>query len=447
LKEERKSLQDSVPNLVKKESLTLFAPAYELEERPDTGTKIREQQVKLTLGGWGPTLRKEITRPFAASSQEEKAYRQTLKICIPKVLNVYSLAPFMRTYLQALDLDPLHIVFSGFSNEDMFLEGAKYGSVDSCYPAKVAQSHVYSLLFDKKYVRKGFAYLWFPAVTHLPGFLTHTMGQTACPIVSGTPKVIYSAFTKEKDLFSQQSVTYVEDALDFDNKALLKKQLFNTWKEKLRITEDESDWAADQAWKALRANEEAIMEEGREILENAVKNSEIVLLLLGRPYHSDPGLNHEVLDEFQSLGFKTLSLRSIPKDEAYLRPFFQEEIYAGLIESPYDIRDVWPENFSTNSSQKVWAAKFAARHPNIAVVDLSSFKCGHDAPTYAIIDKILGASRTPHLTLHDIDANKPGGSIKIRVKTFAYTLEQYQKRLKESHAQTIEAVAPEKVLL
>jgi predicted nucleotide-binding protein (sugar kinase/HSP70/actin superfamily) len=63
------------------------------------------------------------------------------------------------------------------------------------------------------------------------------------------------------------------------------------------------------------------------------------------------------------------------------------------------------------------------------VVDLSSFKCGHDAPTYSIIDKILGASRTPHLTLHDIDANKPGGSIKIRVKTFAYTLEQYKRTL------------------
>ena len=29
---------------------------------------------------------------------------------------------------------------------------------------------------------------------------------------------------------------------------------------------------------------------------------------------------------------------------------------------------------------KVWAAKFAARHPNVAVLDLSSFKCGHDAP-------------------------------------------------------------------
>ena len=66
----------------------------------------------------------------------------------------------------------------------------------------------------------------------------------------------------------------------------------------------------------------------------------------------------------------------------------------------------------------------------MAVIDLSSFKCGHDAPTYAIIDKILGSSHTPHLTLHDIDANKPGGSIKIRVKTFIYTLEQYQKTLR-----------------
>jgi len=173
------------------------------------------------------------------------------------------------------------------------------------------------------------------------------------------------------------------------------------------------------------------MEEGRAILDEAEANNEIVILLLGRPYHSDPGLNHEVLDEFQSLGFKTLSMRSIPKEKDYLMRFFGEDVEKGIIESPYDIRDVWKENFSTNSAQKVWAAKFAARHPNIAVLDLSSFKCGHDAPTYAIIDKILGASRTPHLTLHDIDANKPGGSIKIRVKTFAYTLEQYKQTLKK----------------
>lgn len=429
LKDSRKDLQENTPNLVKKESMSLFAPTYNLEEKPTDSTQISEQQVKVTLGGWGPTLRKQVQRNFNTSNDTDKMYRKGLHIAIPKVLNIYSLAPFLRTYLEALDINPLQIQFSGFSNEDMFLEGAKYGSVDSCYPAKVAQSHVYSLLYDKKFARKSFNYMWFPAVTELPGYVKHTMGQTSCPIISGTPKVVYSAFTKEKNLFEEKGIDYVEDALNFDNKALLKKQLFQTWQEKLKITEDENNWAADQAWKALDKNDADIMKEGRQILDDAVSNNEVIILLLGRPYHSDPGMNHEVLDEFQSLGFKTISMRAIPKDQDYLMQYFNHDVVSNHIESPYDIRDVWAENFSTNSAQKVWAAKFAARHPNVAVLDLSSFKCGHDAPTYSIIDKILGASRTPHLTLHDIDANKPGGSIKIRVKTFAYTLEQYKRTL------------------
>jgi len=433
LKDSRKDLQKNIPNLVKKESTELFKSSYILEKTPTKETQVSEQQVKVTLGGWGPTLRKQVTRPFQVSSNEDKAHRRKLKIAIPKVLNIYSLAPFLRTYLEALEISPSNIIFSDFSNEDMYLEGAKYGSVDSCYPAKVAQSHVYALLYEKKFARKAFEFMWFPAVTELPGYVKHTMGQTSCPIISGTPKVVYSAFTKEKNLFEEKNIDYVEDALNFDNQDLLKKQLFATWKEKLRITEDENNWAVDQAWKALDENDADIMREGRTILDEAVSNEEVVILLLGRPYHSDPGMNHEVLDEFQSLGFKTLSMRAIPKDEAYLSTYFGEDVKQERVSSAYDIRDVWAENYSTNSAQKVWAAKFAARHPNVAVLDLSSFKCGHDAPTYSIIDKILGASRTPHLTLHDIDANKPGGSIKIRVKTFAYTLEQYKRTLtKES---------------
>lgn len=429
LKDSRKDLQQNTPNLVKKESHALFASSYSIDTLPSSKSQIQEQKVKVTLGGWGPTLRKNIHRDFHISSKEDKAYRRKLQVAIPKVLNIYSLAPFLRTYLEALEISPKNVIFSDFSNEDMYLEGAKYGSVDSCYPAKVAQSHVYALMYEKKFARKGFEFMWFPAVTELPGYVKHTMGQTSCPIIAGTPKVVYSAFTKEKDLFAEKNIDYVEDALNFDNRNLLKKQLFHTWHKRLRISEDESNWAVEQAWKALAKNDADIMSEGRKILEDAVKEKEVIILLLGRPYHSDPGMNHEVLDEFQSLGFKTISMRAIPKDEAYLSEYFQADVIQERIASAYDIRDVWAENFSTNSTQKVWAAKFAARHPNVAVLDLSSFKCGHDAPTYSIIDKILGASRTPHLTLHDVDANKPGGSIKIRVKTFAYTLEQYKRTL------------------
>ncbi|MEL6349685.1 MAG: hypothetical protein AAFV53_41660, partial [Myxococcota bacterium] len=64
-----------------------------------------------------------------------------------------------------------------------------------------------------------------------------------------------------------------------------------------------------------------------------------------------------------------------------------------------------------------------------------SFKCGHDAPTYGIIDNIVKTARAPFSALHDIDANKPGGSIQIRVKTYAHRLKLVEEQLADqAHA-------------
>jgi hypothetical protein len=41
-------------------------------------------------------------------------------------------------------------------------------------------------------------------------------------------------------------------------------------------------------------------------------------------------------------------------------------------------------------------------------------------------------SATPYAALHDIDANKPGGSIKIRVKTYAHSLKLHEEVLEDS---------------
>ena len=62
----------------------------------------------------------------------------------------------------------------------------------------------------------------------------------------------------------------------------------------------------------------------------------------------------------------------------------------------------------------------------------------HDAPTYGIIDSIIGTAQTPYSAMHDIDANKPGGSIKIRVKTYAASLELHKERLEDVDAKKSE---------
>jgi predicted nucleotide-binding protein (sugar kinase/HSP70/actin superfamily) len=91
------------------------------------------------------------------------------------------------------------------------------------------------------------------------------------------------------------------------------------------------------------------------------------------------------------------------------------------------ITDVWKNAYSTNSAQKLWGAKYAARHPNLIALDLSSFKCGHDAPIYSAVEEIVSDSGTPYFTFHDIDENKPTGAIKIRTETIDYFLKRYME--------------------
>jgi predicted nucleotide-binding protein (sugar kinase/HSP70/actin superfamily) len=405
---------------------------YDAEPMPEA-TQIIDD-VRVTKSAIGVVKKTAIRRPFSRSSAEAWEARRRVRVGIPKVLNIWTLAPFLRTYLEALGIQKQNVVFSDYTSEEMWLEGGKYGSIDPCYPSKVAQAHIHNLLFHHHEEEEGgkkLKYIFFPCITHVPAGLNKVMDTASCPIVAGAPEVMKAAFTKETDFFAQRGIKYVDPAMTFTEPTLLKRQLFECFGPELEVTEDESDFAVDQAWKALAKVDEDLQQKGRAILEQVEQENRVAVLLLSRPYHSDPGLNHGVLEEFQVLGYPIISMRSIPKDPKWLHRFFESDIKAGRIETPLEVSDVWPENYSANSVQKVWAAKFAARHPNVVVLDLSSFKCGHDAPTYGLIDSIIASSATPYSALHDVDANKPGGSIKIRVKTYAHSLKLHEERLED----------------
>ena len=134
------------------------------------------------------------------------------------------------------------------------------------------------------------------------------------------------------------------------------------------------------------------------MLKQLEEEDRIGIVLLARPYHNDPGMNHEIPDELQKLGYPILTVQSLPVDDDICRPLFQADIDAGFIKDPFDITDVWKNSYSENTNQKVWAAKFTARHPNLVALELSSFKCGHDAPIYSVIEEIVETSGTPYFS-------------------------------------------------
>ena len=435
LNKSRKKRMKRYPNLVAYEAKLCYKHFFKHDALPTTDAWVDDIEVKRTL--FGGVKQKSIRRHFQRSSEAAQERRKSIRIGMPKVLNMWSTGPFWRSYFEALGIKAMNVVFSDDTSEELWQAGGKYGSIDPCYPSKVGQAHIHNLFFTH-HIKKPLDYIFFPAITHIPTYVENVMDTACCPIVAGTPAVLAAAFTKEKDFFAERNIEYINPTLSLCEPILLKQNLFDAFTERLAITEDESNFAVDQAFAALEQFDRIMQEKGKQILEEVEEQDRVAILMIGRPYHNDPGMNHNILEEYQALGYPILSMRSIPKDKQFLNRYFGEQHYEGESLSALDIRDIWPENYSVNSVQKVWAAKFASRHPNVAVIDLSSFKCGHDAPTYGLIDRVTGEADSCFSAMHDIDANKPSGSIKIRVKTYAHTLQLSREKLQDKSTKNLQ---------
>jgi len=356
----------------------------------------------------------ELKRFGIVSRESILRKRSELRIGIPRTLNFYSLAPFFIGYFKSLGIE--RIVFSDKTSENMVKNDLKGGAIDPCFPSKVALAHVNNLIRKKPDI------IFFPKISTLPTFLKGTEGSHACPTVTGTPISVKSVLTKEEDIFFKRGISYVDPILHFHDDELLEYELFAAFSKVLNLSRSENRRAVKEGFSSYAAYLNEIRKIGEEILKKVEYEGRVAILIIGRPYHNDPGINHGISLELQKKGYPILTIDSLPVSREFLLKVFGER-------DPFYIRDVWKKAYSENTNRKIWAALYAAGHPNIAVLDLSSFRCGHDAPIYSVIEEIMDRSGTPYFTFHEIDENKPSGSIKIRVETIDYFLKERTKKI------------------
>ncbi len=357
--------------------------------------------------------------------------RSQLRIGIPRVLNLYSLAPFFTAWLTSLGVPFKNLVFSDYTSEELYKEGSKRGAIDPCFPSKVAIAHLHNLM-QKHQQRKPLDWILFPKIASLPSPLSHTIAAAACPTATATPESVRAAFCKEGDLFRQQGIQYISPFLSFAEPELLMRQMWETFAPLLQLGRGENRRACTAGWQALEQFNSQLRNKGREILQQLEQEQRLGIVLLGRPYHNDPGINHKIVEELQRLGYPIFTIDSLPLDDDILDALFAPEIRSGKIRNGRDIGDVWKNSYSENSNRKIWAAKYVARHPLLIGMELSSFKCGHDAPLYNLIEQIIEQSGTPFFAFKDIDENRSAGSIKIRIETIDYFMRRYRDKLPET---------------
>jgi predicted nucleotide-binding protein (sugar kinase/HSP70/actin superfamily) len=354
--------------------------------------------------------------------------RARLRIGIPRVLNMYSQTPLFTGYFASLGIQAENIVYSDYTTEELYKEGAKRGAIDPCFPSKLGIPHVHNLLF-KVHARKPLDIIFFPMIDCLTSDLHSVQANRSCPTVAATPEAVKAAFTKEGDLFAEKGVRYLDTFVNLSKPDLFERQMYEQFKDIFGLSPEENARAIEQGYRALDAFNANMRRQAREVLEQLEREDRLGVVLLGRSYHNDPGVNHEILDEIQKLGYPVFTADCLPIDDDILWRLFGPDVEAGEIPHPMAITDVWKNAYSENTSRKVWAAKYVARHPNLVALELSSFKCGHDAPIYTVVEEIVEHSGTPYFCFKDIDENKPAGSIRIRVETIDYFLKRYREDL------------------
>jgi predicted nucleotide-binding protein (sugar kinase/HSP70/actin superfamily) len=416
-------LRDQHPNFVDYASKEVF--------RPTNAKSVADPFPAKGWAGWGKGAKERRTL---------MENRGKIRVGIPRVLNIYTYAPLFNAYLESLGVQPENIIYSDYTSSDLYRAGASRGAIDPCFPAKIGISHVYNLI-QEKHRKKPLNVIFFPMYDVLHSPLVKLQGANACPTVTATPETVKAAFTKENDVFGENNVKYIDPVLNFADHKLFAYQMLQAWQSVLGLSDEENERACEAGFAALKDYETNIRRRARQVLDQLEREDRIGIVMLGRPYHHDPGLNHEILDEFQKLGYPIFSQNTLPLDEDMLERLFGEEVRAGVISSPLDIGDAWKNSYSCSTNHKVWAAKFTARHPNLVALEISSFKCGHDAPIYGVIEGIIENSGTPYFCFKDLDENKPTGSIRIRVETIDYFLRRYREDVirKRKAAEDIEA--------
>jgi predicted CoA-substrate-specific enzyme activase len=309
---------------------------------------------------------------------------------IPRVLNMYEDYPFWFTALTRLGFS---VRLSPRSSHALYEAGMETIPSESvCYPAKLVHGHVARLM------KEGVPFIFYPCVPHTVKEDAHARNHFNCPIVASYPEVVLN----NVEGLRQGAVRYANPFLPMQDTARLKQRL---WEELAwaGVTREEAAAAVD-AGRAEQARFKAeVRFRGEEALREIETRKLRGLVLAGRPYHTDPEINHGIAELALSLGMAVLTEDSVA--------------HLGRIERPLRVVDQWVYH-----TRLYAAASFVATRSDLALVQLNSFGCGLDAVTTDQVQEILEESGRIY-TVIKIDEQSNLGAVRIRLRSLKAALE------------------------
>ena len=319
---------------------------------------------------------------------ESEAKRGT--IGIPRVLNMYEDYPFWFTFFTDLGF---RVELSPLSDKKIYEKGIEsIPSESACYPAKLVHGHIMSL------IEKGVDRIFYPGAPFERKDIMSADNNYNCPIVAS-----YSENIKNNvEELREKNINFMNPFINMGDKESLVKRLFEEF-ESFGISLEEIKNAVYKGWDEWTQFRNDMHKKGEEALRYIDEKGITGIVLAGRPYHTDPEVNHGIPELIAGYNIAVLTEDSIS--------------HLGNIERPLVVRDQWAYH-----SRLYEASDVVKNRANLELIQLNSFGCGLDAVTTDEVKDILTASGKIYTSLKIDEVNNLGAA-RIRIRSLIAAIE------------------------
>ncbi len=340
------------------------------------------------------TLFKKVNQPVSPKG---------LRIGIPRALNMYENFPFWNTLFNGCGIS---VELSAHSNYDMYKKGAGTVMSDNiCMPAKMTHGHIIDL------IEKGVDRIFFPITVYEKSEFREADNTFNCPVVTGYAEVLKSSLNPLKNY----GIPLDHPVVGFRYRDLLKKSC-RQYMKSLGVKDKTFKKAFENALRVSESVKHGLRYRGKQILENALSSGRLVIVLAGRPYHSDPFIQHKVAEMFTSMDVDVVS-----EDHFADSDMGTFSALSGVCQWAY------PNRIISAASQ-------VGRLPNnVQLVQLNSFGCGPDSFLMEKISHILSTKGKNHTVLKIDDITSPG-SLRLRVRSLVESIRLNVEQINKSCA-------------
>lgn len=315
------------------------------------------------------------------------------KVGFPLALGMFETIPFWHKIFTELNYE---VVLSQVSNRKLYTKGQHTIPSDTvCYPAKIMHGHIEDLL------EKQVDMIFYPCITYN---FNEEKGDNHynCPVVA------YYSELLNANVEDLRKTNFLFPHLGLHKPKELAKILYNCLNQYSEdITLKEVKKAVNEGYKAYDNWMQDIKDEGTKAITYAKQNNLKTIVLVGRPYHVDPEINHGIDKLISSFGLVVIS----------------EECVSDLVEpAKVNVLNQW-----TYHARLYNAAKYVCENKNFELIQLVSFGCGIDAITTDEVRDILEKNDKLYTQLK-IDEISNLGAVKIRIRSLLEAVAERDKK-------------------